>query len=80
VRAEFAVIVRSDVKGKGLGWRLMQHLIAYARSEGLQEIRGHVLAGNTTMLSMCSKLGFEIEPSESEAGLRLVRLRTAAAT
>jgi acetyltransferase len=80
VRAEFAVIVRSDVKGKGLGWRLMQHLIAYARAEGLQEIRGQVLADNTTMLSMCSKLGFEIEPSESDAGSHLVRLRIAAGT
>jgi acetyltransferase len=76
-RAEFAVLVRSDVKGKGLGWRLMQTLISYARSEGLQEIYGQVLTGNTTMLSMCSKLGFEVVPSESDAGMRIVRLRLA---
>jgi len=75
VRAEFAILVRSDLKGKGLGWRLMQHLIAYARAEGLQEIHGQVLASNATMLKMCSELGFEIEATETEIGLRLVRLR-----
>jgi acetyltransferase len=57
-KAEFAVIVRSDLKGKGLGFRLMQHLIAYARAEGLGELHGEVLAENTTMLRMCRELGF----------------------
>jgi acetyltransferase len=75
VRAEFAILVRSDLKGKGLGWRLMQHLIAYARAEGLQEIYGQVLATNATMLNMCSELGFAIEAPEADVGLRLARLR-----
>ena len=75
VRAEFAILVRSDLKGKGLGWRMMQHLIAYARSEGLLEIHGQVLASNATMLKMCSELGFEIEAADADIGLRLVRLR-----
>lgn len=57
-RAEFAVIVRSDLKGKGLGYALMQHLVAYARAEGLSELFGDVLAANTTMLKLCSELGF----------------------
>jgi len=75
VRAEFAILVRSDLKGKGLGWRLMQHLIAYARAEGLQEIYGQVLATNVTMLNMCSELGFAIEAPEADVGLRLARLQ-----
>ena len=45
-------MVRSDLKGRGLGWRLMQHLIAYGRAEGLAELTGWVLAENTTMLRM----------------------------
>ena len=75
VRAEFAVLVRSDLKGKGLGWVLMEHLIAYARAEGLGELNGQVLATNVTMLKMCSELGFEIDASDSDLGLRIVRLR-----
>ena len=60
VRAEFAVIVRSDLKGHGLGWQMMQHLMAYARSEGLCELFGTVLSENTTMLEMCRSLGFRV--------------------
>jgi len=80
VRAEFAILVRSDLKGKGLGWTLMQHLIAYARAEGLQEIHGQVLAGNVTMLKLCRELGFAIETTEADIGLRLVRLKMGAAS
>jgi len=57
-RAEFAVIVRSDLKGKGLGYALMRHLIGYARAEGLSEVYGDVLAENAAMLRMCRDLGF----------------------
>jgi acetyltransferase len=60
VRAEYAILVRSDLKGRGLGWRLMQHLISYAKAEGLQELNGSVLDGNSTMLQMCRELGFTV--------------------
>lgn len=52
-RGEYAILLRSDLKGKGLGWALMQPLIEYARSEGLKAISGEVLAENTVMLDMC---------------------------
>jgi acetyltransferase len=73
-RGEYAILLRSDLKGHGLGWRLMQHLIAYARSERLEELYGSVLAGNTTMLQMCRELGFSIEPEPGDAGVRRVVL------
>lgn len=60
-QAEYAVMVRSDLKGKGLGWLLMQHLIAYARAEKLQTLYGTVMQENTTMLKMCRELGFKVE-------------------
>lgn len=73
-RAEFAVIVRSDLKGKGLGWLIMQQLIDYARMEGLRELHGEVLAENTAMLDMCRDLGFRTETDPSDATLRHVTL------
>lgn len=73
--AEYGVLVRSDLKAKGLGWRLMQHLIAYARAEKLEVLEGQVLATNPTMLQMCEELGFEIAPDPDDVGVRLVRLR-----
>ena len=35
---EYAILLRSDLKGRGLGWALMQLIIEYARSEGLKVI------------------------------------------
>ena len=74
-RAEFGVIVRSDLKGRGLGWSLMQKLIAHARTEGVLTIEGHVLAENTTMLKMCADLGFASAPHPDDRALRLVTLQ-----
>ncbi|MGF1619385.1 MAG: GNAT family N-acetyltransferase [Rhodomicrobiaceae bacterium] len=59
-KGEYAVMVRSSLKGQGLGWALMQQLIDYARAEGLQQLHGDVLRENTQMLSMCRQLGFDI--------------------
>jgi acetyltransferase len=57
-QAEYAVLVRSDMKGKGLGFRLMTEILDYARGRGIGRVRGDVLAANTTMLQMCEELGF----------------------
>jgi acetyltransferase len=58
--AEYAILVRSDLKGRGLGWALMQLVIDYARSERLQRLTGQVLQGNVKMLEMCRALGFSV--------------------
>ncbi len=73
-RAEYGIIVRSDMKNKGLGWILMQKIIEYGKAEGLQEIWGNVLAENEDMLSMCRELGFEVTHDHDNQGLLLVRL------
>jgi acetyltransferase len=71
---EYAVLVRSDMKGHGLGWLLMQTMIDYAGTEGLQMIEGQVLRDNTTMLTMCRELGFEISADPRDADLCVVKL------
>ena len=63
------MIVASDLKGKGLGWQLMQHLIDYARDEGLKELFGEVLTENSTMLAMCRDLGFRVDETGGEPGI-----------
>jgi len=75
--AEYAVLVRSDLKGRGLGWLLMQMIIDYARAEGLKTIEGQVLAENTEMLAMCRELGFAIAPDPHDADLCVVRMPVA---
>ncbi|MFO1107981.1 MAG: bifunctional acetate--CoA ligase family protein/GNAT family N-acetyltransferase [Bradyrhizobium sp.] len=66
---EYAILLRSDLKGRGLGWALMQLLIEYAKSEGLKRIYGQVLRENTTMIEMCRGLGFQVEPDPTERDL-----------
>jgi acetyltransferase len=80
VRAEYAILVRSDLKGRGLGWRLMQHLIAYARSEKLEQLHGSVLTANSTMLQMCRELGFAIEREPGDDSVRRVVLQLGGAS
>ena len=66
VRGEYGIIVRSDLKGHGLGWQLMEHLIDYARSQGIAEIKGMVLAENRTMIGMARQLGFRVASNSSD--------------
>jgi acetyltransferase len=73
--AEYAILLRSDLKGRGLGWALMQLIIEYAKSEGLKAISGDVLAENTIMLAMCRSLGFEVKPDPVEHDICEVRLK-----
>jgi acetyltransferase len=71
---EYAILLRSDLKGRGLGWALMQLLIEYAKSEGLKQLFGQVLRENTTMVEMCRSLGFKVEPDPTERDLFEVTL------
>ena len=71
---EFAILLRSHLKGHGLGWLMMQHMIANAKAKGLKAVRGQVLADNTTMLKMCGELGFHSTNDPDEPGVMTVEL------
>jgi acetyltransferase len=58
--AEFGVIVRSDLKGHGIGWMLMKRLVEVARRRGIKKLTGLVLVENTDMLKFCRELGFSV--------------------
>ena len=73
-KGEYAVLVRSDLKGLGLGWILMQHLISYAKSEGLKTLYGSVLCENVNMLQMCRELGFNVNRDPDDGTVYLVTL------
>jgi len=73
-RGEYAILVRSDLKGRGLGYLLMQMIIDYARAEGLKVIEGQVLAENTAMLAMCREFGFDIAADLGDPDACIVKL------
>ncbi len=59
--AEFAILVRSDLKGKGLGKVLMQKIISYCQAKGTKQISGMTMPTNRGMLSLAQSLGFELD-------------------
>ncbi len=70
-RVEFAILVRSDLKGKGLGAYLLQKIIRYCREQDIKEITGDVLWANQRMLALARRLGFEIQPGIEPAVARV---------
>ncbi len=56
--AEYAILVRSDLKGQGLGSKLMMKMVRYCQSRGTRRIVGQVLTENKRMLDLVRDLGF----------------------
>jgi len=71
--AEFSVIIRSDLKGTGLGYRLMEEILIYGRTKGLQRVFGEVRLDNAAMLAMTKEFGFRHQLSQ-EAGVTTVTI------
>ncbi|MDD1779652.1 bifunctional acetate--CoA ligase family protein/GNAT family N-acetyltransferase [Enterovibrio sp. ZSDZ35] len=59
--AEFAVLVRSDLKGKGLGRILMDKVIDYGRLSGLKRLNGMTMPSNSGMIALAQRVGFSID-------------------
>ncbi len=64
VEAEFAIIVRSDRHGRGLGQALMSKLINYCRRRGTRRLVGQTLRENDSMRRLAERFGFQATPSE----------------
>ena len=62
IDAEFGIIVRSDVKGTGLGRLLMTKLIRTLRAQGTHRLVASVLVANDRMLGLATALGFVSGP------------------
>ncbi len=59
--AEFAIALRDELAGQGIGTRLMERMIAYATDRGIRQMIGVVLMENVAMIDICRRLGFRIE-------------------
>ena len=73
-RAEFAVLLRGDMTGSGLGPMLMRRIIDYARNRGIGEIYGEVLSENQAMLKLCQVFGFSARRIPDDPGVMHVSL------
>ncbi len=69
---EFSLLVADEFKGRGLGSRLMENIMAVARENGLAEMEGLVLTGNADMLRLVRSLGFSVRRFAEEPDFHLV--------
>jgi acetyltransferase len=72
--AEYAIMVRSDMKGRGLGYRLMTEILDHARKRGLKRVFGDVMRENLPMLHMAEDLGFKMRPGSEDPSIMRVAI------
>lgn len=66
ITAEFAIVIRSDLKGRGLGTVLLKKTIGYCRTRGTSQVVGHVQPDNKRMLALAERHGFHVASQEAE--------------
>jgi len=72
LHAEFAIVVRSDCQGLGLGHILMSAAINHCKRQGLESVEGITLPENTGMIELARKLGFKISRDFEEGSINMV--------
>jgi acetyltransferase len=73
--AEFAIVIRRDMTGQGLGPMLLKRIIDYSKSRGIKYIYGEVLSDNRSMLRLADAFGFKKRPVPDDPGVMHVSLR-----
>lgn len=68
VGADFAIILRPECKGTGLGRVLMDKLIRYQRAAGTRQLIGHALSENQRIRALVHDLGFVEQPVPGDRG------------
>ena len=65
--AEFGVSVLHKARGRGLGQRLFEHAVLYARNRGIDTLFIHALSENAAMLKIARNAGAVVERDGPEA-------------
>ncbi len=63
---EFAIMVRSDQAGLGLGHRLMEEMLGWARERGLTQVRAEIMMENKRMLRLARAFGGVVQPQSQD--------------
>lgn len=72
-RGEVAVSIRSDHKGRGIGWTLLDYLVNTARARGYASIESIEDRQNRAAIALEQEMGFVTAPVDGEPTLVLVR-------
>lgn len=64
--AEVAISVRSDMKGRGVGWTLLQHVLGCAKARGFRTIHSIESRENRTTIDLEREAGFHLQACEGD--------------
>lgn len=63
---EFAIMVRSDQAGHGLGHALMEEMLSWAHARGLKRVRAEIMFENKRMLGLARAFGAVVQPQSGD--------------
>lgn len=72
---EFAIVIADEVRGTGLGKRLMKALISAACDRGLKWMEGETLSINAPMRTLALRMGFEVRTSPDDPEVLVMERR-----
>jgi acetyltransferase len=75
--AECAIVVGDEYQGRGLGQRMLDQLIRYARAHGVTGLLATIHSTNTRIKRFIERSGFEADRKMTEPGVWEVRLKIA---
>lgn len=70
--AEVAVAVRSDLKGHGIGWSMLENACDYARSRGIKAVHSMQLSEDRAAISLEREMGFRARPCPDDMSLTIL--------
>jgi acetyltransferase len=73
--AEYAIMVRTDIKGQGLGAALTKAIFQYARDRGVKAMWGDTLADNNQMLNLARDFDASLLAHPTEPGVVRIRFK-----
>lgn len=74
-RAEVAISIRSDHKGRGVGWCLLDHVARFAQAKGIELLESIESRDNREAIALEREMGFTATPYPGDATLVLVQKR-----
>lgn len=57
-RGEVAIAIREDLKGRGIGWTLLEHVARYAQARGIKTIESIESRENHAAINLEREMGF----------------------
>lgn len=73
-RGEVAISIRSDFKGRGISWTLLEHIARYAEARGIKLLESIEARENRRAIELEQQMGFTAEAIEGDPTLvRVVR-------